>query len=69
MVENVGVAFGIMSVCRWKLKLHMTTRTENIRFFHGGCPWFNGFLQELEKAVLTRRTPEYPELNRQGTGL
>ena len=35
VVENVGVAVGIMSVCCWKLKLGLHRPAENLRFFCG----------------------------------
>ena len=66
VVENVGVAVGIMSVCCWKLKLHRPA--ENLRFFHGGCPWFSRSLQVLERATFKRKTPKHPELDPLGTG-
>ena len=66
MVENVGVAVGIMSVCCWKPKLHRPA--ENRRFFHGGCSWFSTSFQVVERAIFTRRTPEHPELDPVGTG-
>ena len=64
--ENVGVGVEIMSVCRWKLKLHQPA--ENLRFFHGGCPWFSSSFQVPERATVTRKTPEHPELDALGTG-
>ena len=63
---NVVVAVGIMSVCRWKLKLHLPA--EKLRFFHGECPWFSRSLQVLERAMFTRKTPKRPELDPLGTG-
>jgi len=55
MVENVGVAFAIMSVCCWKLKLHRPA--ENLRFFQRCArPWFSRSLQVLERAAFT---PEF----------
>ncbi len=54
VVENVGVAVGIMSVCCWKPKLHRPAK--NRRFFHGGCPLFSTSLQVLERAIVTRKT-------------
>ena len=50
--RKCGGIFGTMPVCRWKLKLGPTYRPaeqKNLRFFHGGCPWFSSFLQALEK--------------------
>ncbi len=66
MVENMGVAVVIMSVCCWKLKLHRPT--ENLRFFHGGCPWFSRSLQVMERATFTRKTSKHPELDPLGIG-
>ena len=65
-VENVGVVVGIMYVCCWKLKLHLPA--ENLRFFQGGCPWFSSSLQVPERATVTRKTPEHPELDALGSG-
>ncbi len=66
MVENVRVAVGIMSVCCWKLKLHRPT--ENLRFFHGRCPWFSRSLQVTERATFTRKTSKHQELDPLGIG-
>ena len=66
MVENVGVAVEMMSVCRWKLKLHRPT--ENLLFFNGGCPRFYRSLQVLERAIFKRKTRKHPELDPLGTG-
>jgi len=46
VVKNMGVAVGIMSVCRWKLKLHRPAG--KLRFSHEGCPWFSRSLQVLK---------------------
>ena len=61
VVENVGVTVEIMSVCRWKLKLHPPA--EKLRFFHAGCPWISMSLQVLERATFKRETLEHPELD------
>ena len=66
VVENVGVAVGIVSICRWKLKLQRPA--EKLRFFHGGCLWFSNSLQVLERAMFTRKTPKHPELDLLGIG-
>ena len=67
VVENVGVAVGIVSVCRWKL-IKLQRQAEKLRFFHGGCLWFSRSLQVLERATFKRKTPKHPELNPLGTG-
>ena len=63
---NVVVGVGILSVCRWKLKLHRPA--EKLRFFHGECPWFSRSLQVLERTTFKRKTPKRPELDPLGTG-
>ena len=65
-VENVGVVVRIMYVCCWKLTLHQPA--ENLRFFHGGCPWFSSSLQVPERATVTRKTPEHTALDALGAG-
>ncbi len=60
VVENVGIAAEVMSVCRWKLKLHRPA--EKLRFFHVGCPWFSRSLQVLEQTTFKRKSPIRPEL-------
>ena len=54
VVEKVGVANKMLSVCRWELKLFRPA--ENIHFFHGWCPWFFRPLKVSERATFTRRT-------------
>ncbi len=66
VIENVVVGVGILSVCRWKLKLHRPA--EKLRFFHGGCPWFSRSLQVLEQTTFKRKSPIRPELDPLGTG-
>jgi hypothetical protein len=66
VVENVGVAVGIMSVCCCKLKLHRPT--ENLRFFQGGCPRFSSSFQVLERAMFTGKTLKHPALDPLGIG-
>ncbi len=61
VVENVRVPVGIMFVCCSKLKSHRPA--ENLRFFHGGCPWFSRSLQVTERAIFMRKMSEHPGLD------
>ena len=64
MVENVGNYVAVA----WKLKLHRTAEQKITDFSMEGAHGFPG-LQVLKRVMLTRRTPEHPELNSQVTGL
>jgi len=50
------------------LETEVTSTTENLRFFHGGCLRFSGSLQVTERATFTQKTSKHPELDRLGIG-